>query len=44
MNITMSSSKGKDEEDLKWEQQCLLLNDVEMRRGQKVILYAITCF
>ncbi|KAF2532126.1 hypothetical protein F2Q70_00031694 [Brassica cretica] len=33
----MSGSKGKDEEDLKWEQQCiLLLRDAEMPSSQKV--------
>lgn len=32
----MSGSKGKDEEDLKWEQQCiLLLRDAEMQSSQK---------
>lgn len=32
----MSGSKGKDEEDLKWEQQCiLLLRDAEMPSSQK---------
>lgn len=32
----MSGFKGKDEEDLKWEQQCiLLLRDAEMQSSQK---------
>lgn len=32
----MSGSKGKGEEDLKWEQQCiLLLHDAEMQSSQK---------
>lgn len=32
----MSGFKGKDEEDLKWEQQCiLLLHDAEMQSSEK---------